>query len=307
MNRKLFGLILVLAFALVLSGCCSHEVWNDADCVTPKTCAECGETEGEPLGHVWYAATCETPKTCETCGATEGEALGHSWADATCEAPKTCTACGVTEGEALGHSWVDATTEAPKTCETCGATEGERIITDVRFTTAASSCVFGKWNVQVAVPGESAGEGFSAYMELIDCTMTLDFGNDGTLTMTILPADEAAFMAAMGEYTIDVMYQQFAQAGLSAQTANEAMKQTYGMTVEEYVDAALEEVNLTDLFSSLSVNMVYYVADGQLYSGFSWNGELEGAAFSIEGDTMILEEDLDDDGDGSATLTRVTE
>ena len=58
--------------------------------------------------------------------------------EATCEGAKHCENCNLVEGEPLGHTWLEATTEAPKTCETCGATEGERIITDERFTTAAT-------------------------------------------------------------------------------------------------------------------------------------------------------------------------
>ena len=140
--------------------------WADATCTAPKTCLDCGETEGEvlghtyvvygvadpdctnggytvyictgcgdwyaadetaPLGHTWVDATCTAPKTCSTCQATEGEALGHTWADATCTAPKTCSTCQATEGEALGHTWADATCTAPKTCSTCQATEGEAL------------------------------------------------------------------------------------------------------------------------------------------------------------------------------------
>lgn len=39
----------------------SHE-WKEATCAEPKTCAKCGETEGEALGHTWVEATCEEPK-----------------------------------------------------------------------------------------------------------------------------------------------------------------------------------------------------------------------------------------------------
>lgn len=34
--------------------------------------------------HSWVAATCTTPKTCALCGATEGEELGHSYENAAC-------------------------------------------------------------------------------------------------------------------------------------------------------------------------------------------------------------------------------
>ena len=79
--------------------------------------------------HTFADATCTTPKTCAECGQIEGEALGHAWVDATCENPKTCSVCNLTEGNPLDHTWLEATTEAPKTCEVCGLTEGERLLT----------------------------------------------------------------------------------------------------------------------------------------------------------------------------------
>ena len=55
--------------------------------------------------HIWLDATCSAPKTCADCGATEGTATDHNWNDATCAAPKTCTECGATEGAALAHTY----------------------------------------------------------------------------------------------------------------------------------------------------------------------------------------------------------
>ena len=98
--------------------------WNPATCQTPKTCSECGTTEGEPLPHTWMEATCDAPKTCSACGLTNGNALGHTWVAASCDAPKTCSVCGQTSGSALGHDWIDATCQLPKTCSRCAATEG---------------------------------------------------------------------------------------------------------------------------------------------------------------------------------------
>lgn len=99
--KKTFVMLTALICALMLCGCqCSH-VWVEADCVTPKTCSECGETEGEALGHSWVEATCAAPKSCENCGETEGEALAHTWVDANFQAAKTCTVCAATEGEPL--------------------------------------------------------------------------------------------------------------------------------------------------------------------------------------------------------------
>lgn len=128
MNKRIYAVIMALALVLGLTACCLEHEWTEANCVSPRTCAACEETEGEALGHSWADATCEAPRTCSACGETEGEALGHSWADATCEAAKTCSVCAATEGDALGHSWVDATYQTPKTCTVCGAAEGEALV-----------------------------------------------------------------------------------------------------------------------------------------------------------------------------------
>ncbi len=55
MRRLLVALLLV--GLLILTGCCNHE-WVEANCVTPKTCSECGETSGEALGHDAPELTC---------------------------------------------------------------------------------------------------------------------------------------------------------------------------------------------------------------------------------------------------------
>jgi len=116
--------LLILLFCTCTFG--NHQFLN-ATCETPETCARCGQTRGEALGHDYAAATCETPETCTRCGLTRGEALGHDYAEATCLAPETCARCGQTHGEPLGHSMTDATFQTPQTCVRCGYTEGEPI------------------------------------------------------------------------------------------------------------------------------------------------------------------------------------
>ena len=303
MKKRIVLFALVLLLALALSACgCKHETWIDADCETPKTCAECGETEGAPLGHTWNAATCDTAKTCAVCAKTEGEALGHSWVDADCENPKTCSACSLTEGEALGHSWVEATTEAPKTCTNCAKTEGERIITDPRFTTAACAPLFGKWQAQIDLPGSALDAALAAYVDVIPVLITFDFHNDGSLNMTMAAADEEQLSQVMYQYTVDLMYQEFTSMGLSADEANAAMLQAYGMSVEDYVSAAVQEMDFNELFSAFSVDYVYYVEGDQMYLGFSWE-TMEADTYSLEGDTLMMPVE----GDEPVAFTRVAE
>ena len=61
---KKTGLLLTLAIACfaLIGGTVlffltrHHHQWVPADCLHPKTCSACGETEGEPLGHTWKDA-----------------------------------------------------------------------------------------------------------------------------------------------------------------------------------------------------------------------------------------------------------
>lgn len=69
------GFLAGLLSIFSLSGCGHEHTWTEATCEVPKTCSECGETEGEMLEHVWVEATYTEPKTCSVCNITEGTSL----------------------------------------------------------------------------------------------------------------------------------------------------------------------------------------------------------------------------------------
>lgn len=123
--KKLIICIMAVLMAAGLSGCCLAHDWEEATCEKPKTCAKCGETEGEALGHVWEEATCTKAKACSVCGAEQGSPLGHSWKAATCTEAAACTVCGAAGEAALGHFWQEADCTRAKACRRCGGKEGE--------------------------------------------------------------------------------------------------------------------------------------------------------------------------------------
>lgn len=307
MKKKLTVLLLVLTCMAILAGCgCEHE-WAEADCVNPKHCTLCEKTEGEALGHVWYAATCEAPKTCEVCAATEGDPKGHSWVDATCEEAKNCTVCHLTEGEPLGHDWQEATTEAPQTCAVCAATEGEKIVTDPRFTTAQTKELQGKWGCTIPVTGEMME--IPDFPSVLEFQLILNFQNDGTLSFGMTIANQDEFMDALVEYTMEDLYAEFAAEGYSKEDTDDAMEAAYGMSTEEFVRQQLGTMDFNALFesiiSSMNISGVYYVADGQLYTGDNWLS-MEADTYTLEGDTLIIPSFSEDMGTDVA-LTRITE
>ncbi|MBQ3572221.1 MAG: leucine-rich repeat domain-containing protein [Clostridia bacterium] len=149
--------------------------WEEATCSTPKTCAVCGKTEGEPNGHILATVQAVAP-TCTKTGLTEGKAcsvcgevlvaqetipaLGHTEViDVAVEA--TCTKTGLTEGShcsvcnevliaqetvpALGHTDVN-----PKdyTCDVCEedlcTNHEEEILSEVKPTCESTGLTAGK-------------------------------------------------------------------------------------------------------------------------------------------------------------------
>ncbi len=123
--KKITIFIILLSLLLSLCSCeCKHE-WKKATCDSPKTCIECGVTEGEVLPHIWADATCEIAKTCENCKKTEGEALGHKWSEPTCTEDSSCSVCGKTGENAKGHKSEIIEGKEPE-CEVEGLTDGER-------------------------------------------------------------------------------------------------------------------------------------------------------------------------------------
>lgn len=48
--KKIVTLLLTVSISFLLFGCCSHQ-WQPATCQTPKTCLECGKTEGAVIDH----------------------------------------------------------------------------------------------------------------------------------------------------------------------------------------------------------------------------------------------------------------
>lgn len=93
--------------------------FKEATCTAPKTCTDCGATEGEALGHYYLPATCLSPSKCFRCGDEVGEVGSHDYIEATCTTPKTCRYCNEVVGTANGHNYERKTKKA--TCKEAGA------------------------------------------------------------------------------------------------------------------------------------------------------------------------------------------
>ena len=67
---------------------------GEIGCNDSATCYTCGETV-EAVGHDWIPANCQSPKTCKNCGLSEGIPADHILSEATCMEPAVCTICGL--------------------------------------------------------------------------------------------------------------------------------------------------------------------------------------------------------------------
>ena len=249
MTRKLSILILILAMAMIFSGCCKHEVWTDANCTTPKTCVECGEIEGTPLGHIW----------------------------------------------------VDRTTEIPETCTRCGETRGERIITDPRFTTAATIDFYGTWKGSSSISGNLISEGLEATMP-VEITMILN--NDSTMQIQIVGHDTDAFIKSAEEFLHAKLKEE--ASSLTQFTFGEYMAIVYEMTADQYVEQQLDALDLTALTEGHTINGVYYIDGNQFYAGLGWEADLTPYTFQRNGGTLVIHGDISGLGQKISSLSHIS-
>lgn len=83
--KKIALLMSFLTIIMALTACGHEHRWEEATCTEPKTCRDCGKTEGESNGHNWIEATCTEPEHCAECGEVkEGTEKGHNYQDGYC-------------------------------------------------------------------------------------------------------------------------------------------------------------------------------------------------------------------------------
>ena len=95
-----------------------------------------------------------------------------------------------------------------------------------------------------------------------------------------------------------LMYETFALEGLSKEQADQAMIETYGLNVADYVDALLKNYSVADMFDIYSSNEVYYVEGNKVFSALDWKAKFDDSEFTItqNGKLLINELTLEEGG-----------
>ncbi len=258
MKKKLLCLVLCALCILSLAACgCKHETWNEADCVNPKTCAECGETEGEALGHTWVDADCVAPKTCADCGETEGEALGHTWVEADYENPKTCSVCAVSEGDPLPAPFL------------------------------------GSWSERVDLTAEDMG--LDAIIEDgLSVDVILVFHEDNTVEVKVVPTDVEELRNYMINFTEEFTYLTLTSTyGVEREEIDNLFLENYNMTLREYVIAEVDKQGISEeFFAYMDTRGTYTLTNEGLYLDLIYMDAVSDPdianEFTVEGDTLTL-------------------
>ncbi len=159
------------------------------------------------------------------------------------------------------------------------------------FDPAACAHLFGTWIGELEVDMATIlGETIQGVPSMsIKAEMRVSFHEDGSMK-TSLVLDRESYMAAMRTYTIEVTYQTYEQMGLSRDEADAAVKAELGVDIPGYVDMILTEIDEEML--TQSEEGIYYVQDGKLYTGPSWEEDTTTDDAWVEGSelTILLED-----------------
>ena len=128
----------------------------------------------------------------------------------------------------------------------------------------------------------------------VEMTLVLVFNEDGTFTLSVdkdaLSASVQGYIDAMVPVTVDLVYQQLEDQGMSRADIDEAMK-AQGITVEEYVKqlfGALDVDQLTDGLDQENLTGYFRAAKGKLYTSEKENSfsQDDYAEYTLENGVM---------------------
>ena len=249
--KKVLSLIAILCMSLVFFvGCdflsqftktpCEHN-WVDATCTEPKTCSECGETDGEPNGHTeetiaGKAATCTEAgltegKKCTVCGETTVQqtviaALGHT-EEIIAGTAATCTEAGQTDG---------------KKCTVCGVTTVQQTVIDALNHKPEAD------DGDVTTPVKCANEGCDEI--LVDAKEAI--------TLTISTLENGAVVADKKNYAM-------------GDTVKLTINPDFGYTQKLYIDGEPLMLDWNNNVYSFVVEKDTYVIDGTFEQSLNLN------------------------------------
>lgn len=155
------------------------------------------------------------------------------------------------------------------------------------FDAVAAAPVFGTWSTELVF--DSAAMGLNGFEGEMKFAVVFDFNEDGTYALNVdkekTDASMETFSEALRTYMIDMFYAEFEKENKSKDEANAQMQSEYGMTIEEYCEAAADSTmsSASSMYAGLQANGLYSVEGTAIYTD-----DGESYTFEIEGDTMTF-------------------
>lgn len=213
-------------------------------------------------------------------------------------------ACG---GPAADSTEDPSVTDAPTDPPTEPPTEAhsETLPATPIFDPVAAAPLIGTWKTGYIMTGEMMGD--ATFTSRVAFPLAFTFDDQGGMTVGFLASELNSaietYTIALKTHQINKIYQSYADRGYDKTAANNAVRQNYGMSVEEYVQTLIDSINFAALFSAYS-SSGYYTVDGEyLYLSLSGDSPRELIRYKLEGDTLILHSTSDPTGWDTLNLT----
>ena len=156
---------------------------------------------------------------------------------------------------------------------------------------------YSTWSMDVDLSQElnrQMGDDFAGFDGKLVITMKFDFNEDGSFKMYVdsdaLKESFATWLDSFATFSLDVMYAQFEDMGLSREEADELVQSQYNCTMEEYIRDTMESsVNVDAMAAEMKMEGIWEAKGDKLY--MSEDDEIDVNRFdifSVSGDTLTL-------------------
>ena len=168
--------------------------------------------------------------------------------------------------------------------------------------------LYGTWAMDVDLSEElnrEMGDEFAGFDGKLVITLKFDFNEDGSFKMyadkEALRESFAGWMDSFVAFSLDVMYAQFEDMGLSREEADELVQSSYDCTMEEYIRAMMESsVDIDAMADEMETKGIWEAKGDKLYMSEGSKIDVNSFdIFEVSGDTLTLNlpEGAPDDSD----------
>lgn len=172
----------------------------------------------------------------------------------------------------------------------------------------AGKALYGTWSMDVDLSEElnrQMGDEFADFDGKLVITLKFDFNEDGSFKMYVdsdaLKESFAGWMDSFVTFSLDIMYAQFEDMGLTREEADELVQSTYNCTMEEYVRTIMEgSVDIDAMADEMQTEGIWEAKGDKLYMSEGDKIDVNSFdIFEISGDTLTLNlpEGATDDSD----------